>query len=59
METITVVDLIQVGILGTIWWQLTYQDELHLKYGEDIVNYMGVLQVVLGRKTIILDDYLI
>jgi hypothetical protein len=48
--------VIQVGILGTRWWQLSYQDELQRKYVEDIVNCMGV---VLGRKAIILDDLMV
>lgn len=52
-----VVLIIQVGTLGTSWCQLSYQDELQLKYGKDIVNCMGV---VLGRtKAIILDDLIV
>ena len=53
MERVVV---IQVGIPGTSWWQLSYQDELQLKYVADIGNCMGVVP---GRPTIILDDLMI
>lgn len=53
MERVVV---IQVGILGTSWWQLSYQDELQLKYVEDIGNYICVVP---GRPTTILDDLMI